>query len=144
MNSRQIELVRASFAKIEPVTEEAAVLFYARLFELNPDLRRLFKIDIREQGHKLMEILGFAIAGLDSLDELTPVLQALGVRHAGYGVEDSHYDTVGAALLWTLKQALKAEYTVETNQAWETLYTFLSETMKGAANRKSSETAAVV
>ena len=143
MNNKQIELVRASFARIEPVTEEAAVLFYARLFELDPDLRRLFKIDIREQGHKLMEILGFAIAGLDRLDELTPVLQALGLRHAGYGVEESHYDTVGAALLWTFEQALKDEYTVETNQAWETLYTFLSETMKGGARQRAG-TAAVV
>jgi hemoglobin-like flavoprotein len=142
MNSKQIELVRASFARIEGVTEEAAVLFYARLFELNPDLRKLFTIDIREQGHKLMDILGFAIAGLDSLDELTPALEALGQRHVGYGVEDSHYETVGAALLWTLKQALKTEYTDEINQAWEALYTFLSETMMGAG--KPARTAVVV
>jgi hemoglobin-like flavoprotein len=142
MDSKQIELVRASFAKIQPVTEEAAVLFYARLFELNPDLRRLFTIDIREQGHKLMDMLGFAVAGLERVDELIPALEALGQRHVGYGVEDSHYDTVGAALLWTLKQALKTEYTAETNQAWQALYTLLSETMKGA--NQSVETVVAV
>jgi hemoglobin-like flavoprotein len=143
MNSRQIELVRTSFAQIKPITEETAVLFYARLFELNPELRKLFTIDIREQGHKLMDILGFAIAGLDRVDELKPALDALGQRHVGYGVQDSHYDTVGAALLWTLEQALKSDYTSEMHEAWTAVYTFISETMKGA-ERLPAEAAAVV
>ena len=95
-------------------------------------------------GPKLWhERMGYAIAGLDRVDELKPALESLGQRHVGYGVQDSHYATVVAALLWTLEQALKTDYTSETHEAWTAVYTFISETMKGA-ERHPAEAAAVV
>jgi len=142
MTSEQINLVKASFAKIEPLAEEAAVLFYARLFELDPNLRRLFKIDIAKQGRKLMQMLEIAVNGLDCLDELVPAVRALGARHHAYGVEDRDYETVGTALLWTLEQALGANFTAETKEAWTAVYDLLAETMKDAS-RLPSENAAV-
>lgn len=141
MTSHQIELVRTSFAKLEPIVEEAAVLFYARLFELDPSLRPLFQTDIREQGHKLMDIIGFAVDGLDETEKLTPTLRELGARHVQYGVTAANYDIVGDALLWTLQKALKDEYTDEMNEAWAALYNFLSESMKSGA-RRATESAA--
>lgn len=143
MTNEQIDLVRASFAKIEPVAEEAAVLFYAKLFELDPDLRRLFKTDIGKQGRKLMQMLETAVNGLDRLDELVPSVRALGERHRAYGVADRHYETVGAALLWTLDQALDADYTPETNAAWTAVYSLLAETMKDASRQPSENAAGV-
>ena len=133
MIREQINLVRESFAKVEPVAEEAAVLFYVRLFELDPDLRPLFKNDIREQGLKLMQMIGFAVRGLDRPEELLPAVRALGARHVAYGVEDRHYETVGAALLWMLEQALGAGFTADTKQAWTEVYELLSRTMMDAA-----------
>ena len=141
MTSDQIELVRKSFAQIQPVVEEAAVLFYARLFECDPSLRPLFQTDIREQGHKLMDIIGFAVDGLDDVEKLTPTLRELGARHVQYGATEGNYDVVGEALLWTLGKALKDKYTDEMNQAWAALYSFLSESMKSGA-RRSTESAA--
>ena len=132
MTSEQIELIRISFAKIEPLTEEAGVLFYARLFDIDPDLQRLFKTDIRDQGHKLMQVIGVAVENLDRLDELVPTLRELGSRHLQYGVKDAHYKTVGTALIWTLEKALKSEFTTETRVAWRALYNFLAESMKGS------------
>lgn len=143
MTSEQISLVRVSFAKIEPVAEEAAVLFYAKLFDLDPDLRRLFKTDIAQQGRKLMQMLEIAVNGLDRLDELIPAVRELGVRHHAYGVEDRHYETVGAALLWTLEQAQKADFTLETKEAWTAVYGLLVETMKDASREPSENTASV-
>ena len=141
MTSDQIELVRTSFARIQPVVEEAAVLFYARLFERDPSLRPLFHTDIREQGHKLMDIIGFAVDGLDAVEKLTPTLRELGVRHLHYGVTEGNYDVVGDALLWTLRKALKDEYTDEVNEAWAALYSFLSESMKSGARRSKESVA---
>ena len=143
MTSEQINLVKASFKKVEPLAEEAAVLFYAKLFELDPDLRRLFKTDIGKQGRKLMQMLEIAVNGLDRLDEIVPAVRALGARHHTYGVEDGHYETVGAALLWTLEQALGTDFTVETKEAWAVVYILLAETMKAAA-RQPPENAATV
>lgn len=143
MTDEQIKLVKTSFGKVERVAEEAAVLFYARLFELNPGLQPLFKNDIREQGLKLMQMLKLAVNGLDDIDALIPAVRALGARHAAYGVEDNHYDAVATALLWTLEHALKADFTPETKSAWAEVYNLLAQTMKDAARHTVGDAAAV-
>lgn len=144
MTGEQINLVRASLAKIEPVAEGAAVLFYARLFEIAPDLQRLFKGDIREQGRKLMRMIGAAVRSLDRLEEIAPAARALGARHVAYGVKDHHYETVAKALLWTLERALGAEFTAETRAAWTAIYQLLAQTMKDAAACERAETTTAI
>ena len=111
-------LVRESFAKVAPISETAASLFYNRLFELDPALKPLFKGDMTEQGKKLMSMIGMVVTNLHRLDSLVPAVRDLGRRHAGYGVEDRHYDTVADALLWTLEQGLGDAFTSETRAAW--------------------------
>jgi methyl-accepting chemotaxis protein len=133
VSAAQKRLVQDSFAAVLPIAEAAAELFYGRLFELDPSLRRLFKGDMKEQGRKLMAMIKIAVAGLDDLGKLVPAVQALGRRHAGYGVEDEHYDTVAAALLWTLEQGLKDAFTPDVKAAWAAVYGVLAETMKAAA-----------
>lgn len=135
MTGKPITLVKASFKKIELVEEEAAVLFYARLFELDPALRKLFKEDMSEQRFKLMEMLEYTVQGLERLDELVPAVLALGARHVGYGVKEEHYETVGSALLWTFGHALGEEFTAEMKDAWNAVYSLLAETMQDGARQ---------
>src|SRR5215218_2895568 len=106
MNAEQIKLVRDSFEKVAPIADTAAALFYGRLFDLDPALESLFKGDIVEQGRKLMQMIGMAVKSLDRLEQVLPAVRALGARHAGYGVRERDYDTVGRALIWTLKKGL--------------------------------------
>jgi hemoglobin-like flavoprotein len=133
MTNRQKELVQQTFAVVAPIADAAAAIFYARLFELDPSLRPMFKIDIEEQGRKLMQVLAVAVRGLDDLPTLVPVVQALGARHAGYGVKDEHYGTVATALLYTLDKGLGEKFTPEVKEAWVEVYTVLATTMKDAA-----------
>jgi hemoglobin-like flavoprotein len=135
LTSTQIALVQRSFAIIAPIADDAAALFYQRLFELDPSLRRMFPEDMTGQRKKLMQMLTAAVKGLDRLDQLVPVLQDLGRRHVAYGVTDAHYDTVGAALLWTLKMGLGKGFTPETKEAWTTVYGLLATTMRDAARQ---------
>jgi len=135
ITSRQIELVQASFSQVEPIAEAAARLFYDRLFALDPKLRALFKGDLREQGRKLMALLKVAVNGLRNLDKLVPAVEALGRRHATYGVKDADYEKVGSALTWTLKKGLGSEFTSEVEDAWEGAYALLSKVMQDAAHR---------
>jgi hemoglobin-like flavoprotein len=129
----QRKLVQSTFAAILPIADDAAMLFYQRLFEIAPELRAMFRSDMTEQRKKLMQMLTAAVKGLDRLDQLVPVVEDLGRRHAGYGVEDRHYDTVGAALLWTLEMGLGAAFTADVKDAWATVYEVLATTMKNAA-----------
>lgn len=133
MTPRQIQLVKESFAKVAPIAPQAAGLFYGRLFEIAPQVRPLFKGDMDEQGRKLMQIIGVAVGGLDRLPELVPAVQALGKRHAGYGVQEEHYAIVAEALLWTLGKGLGDAFTEEVKESWVVVYTVLADTMKAAA-----------
>jgi hemoglobin-like flavoprotein len=133
MTPEQKRLVQESFARVVPIKEQAASLFYDRLFTLDPSLRTLFKGDIKRQGALLMAMINTAVAGLDRLDEIVPAVQQLGRRHADYGVRREHYSTVAVALLWTLEQGLGEAWTPPVKEAWTACYGLLAEVMQKAA-----------
>jgi hemoglobin-like flavoprotein len=141
MTPTQIALVQTSFKKVMPIGDTAAQLFYGRLFALDPALEGLFTTDLKEQGRKLMGMIGLAVTGLNDLSSLVPAVADLGRRHAGYGVKPQHYDTVGAALLWTLEHGLEDAFTPEVKAAWIEVYGLLAGTMKQAAYGGASATA---
>src|SRR6266508_1836317 len=138
MTPQQVQLIKQSFAKVAPIAGQAADLFYGQLFELAPQVRPVFKSDIKAQGQKLMSTIALAVGSLDRLSELVPVVQDLGRRHAGYGVKDEHYDSVGQALLWTLDKGLGPDFTPEVKEAWTAVYIVLADTMKGAARQAAA------
>jgi hemoglobin-like flavoprotein len=130
MNENQIELIIESFDRIEPVADSASMLFYQRLFELDPSLRDMFDDHMGEQQRKFIDTLRAAVLGIPYPESLVPLLHDLGKRHATYGVQPAHYATVGAALLWTLQQYLGEDYTPEVAAAWEAAYALIAETMQ--------------
>ena len=134
MNNQEVQNLQKSFALVEPIAETAAALFYARLFELDPSLRPMFKSDLKTQGEKLMSTLKLVVVGLDNPEKVVPAVQSLGKRHADYGVEPQHYETVGAALLWTLEKGLGDAFTPEVEDAWKNAITLLSGLMQEAAS----------
>ena len=133
MTPEQKSLVQNTFEKVAPRAEEVGTLFYNRLFELDPSVKPLFTGDIHEQGRKLIQMPAVAVRGLDRLEEIVSAVQELGRRHVNYGVQEQHYNTVGAALLWTLEQGLQEEFMTEAKEAWTTVYGVLAQTMKDAA-----------
>ncbi len=128
-----IPIVQQSWQQVLPIRDIAAELLYAKLFELDPSLKALFKGDMKAQGSKLMTMIGVAVANLDRPETLMPVLKGLGARHGGYGVKDHHYDTVAAALLDTLQRGLGDAFTPQVKAAWIVVYSVLAGTMKAAA-----------
>ncbi len=134
LTEEQKNLVQNSWEKVVPIAPTAAELFYARLFELDPAVKPLFdEANMKDQGKKLMQMIGTAVKGLDTLGELVPAVQSLGKRHVGYGVEAHHYDTVGAALLDTLAKGLGDDFDEPTREAWTITYTTLANVMKEAS-----------
>ena len=142
MTPTDIGLIRSSWAAVEPIADTAASLFYARLFELDPAIERLFRrTDMAAQRKILMQTLTVVVKSLDKLDQIVPAVQALGRRHAGYGVRESHYATVGEALLWTLQKGLGQAFTPDVRAAWTEAYGTLATVMIQAA-RADTETPA--
>ena len=133
MNTHQIQAVQQSFRLLEPVAEPAMLKFYDRLFELDPDLRHLFRASREEQAKKLAQTLAVVVKSLDRPEQILGAVKDLGRRHGGYGVKDSHYQTVGAALLWTLEQGLGQSFTPEVRDGWATAYGLLASIMQEAA-----------
>jgi len=137
MQAQQIQLVRASFAAVRLTVSQPGALFYDNLFAADPSLRQLFPASIAQQGERLMAMIGSALDLLDRPATLVPVLRQLGARHAGYGVKDSHYATVGGALIQTLEQGLGVAFTSDVRQAWVDLYAVISSTMIDAGQREA-------
>src|SRR5712672_1156006 len=126
MHSKQVKLVQDSFAKVAPISEQAAVLFYNRLFEVAPGVRAMFPDDMTEQRKKLMAMLATVVNGLGNLESILPAASALATRHVSYGAKAEHYPVVGVALLWTLKKGLGDAWTPEVAAAWTAAYGTLS------------------
>jgi hemoglobin-like flavoprotein len=140
MTPAQKKLVQSTWSKVVPIADTAAKMFYDRLFEIDPSTRPMFRgTDLAEQRRKLLQVLSAAIAGLDDLEGLLPVVQTLGRKHAAYDVKDAHYDSVGAALLWTLEQGLGAAWDAETAAAWTEVYGMVAGVMRRAQKEALAE-----
>jgi hemoglobin-like flavoprotein len=139
MTPQQIELVKESFAKVAPIADAAATIFYDRVFEIDPPLRHLFSADLREQRAKLMAMLTVAVNNLHRWETILPQLRDLGRRHVGYNVKPKDYDTVGAALIGTLRNGLGESFTPEVEDAWMACYATIAGAMKTAAESFSGE-----
>jgi hemoglobin-like flavoprotein len=136
MTPEAVTHVQNSWAKIEPIADQAAVMFYSRLFEVYPEIRPMFRGDMEAQGRKLMAMITLAVNSLNNLDDVIQPIKDMGARHAGYGVKPGDYDKVADALLWTLGEGLGDDFTPEVKAAWVEVYTVLADTMKrGAAEQ---------
>ena len=129
MDHRAKEVIKQTWARLEPIADAVIELFYQRLFDQHPELRSLFKRDFGAQKDKLTNTLRIAVGCIDDLESLTPTLRRLGRRHARYGVRTEHYAMMGAALLWAIQQGLRQQYTIEVRAAWMAFYEELSREM---------------
>ena len=133
ITARQISIIQNSFKKVKPIAEQAAELFYGKLFTYNPSLKKVFKSDMQDQGRKLMKIPVDVVASLNDLNALVPILQKMAKQHLNYGVKVGDYTPVGNALLYALKQGLGPAFTSELRQAWIDVYQIVANTMREAA-----------
>lgn len=133
MTPDQVKLVQQSFSKVASISDQAAAIFYDRLFEVAPQVKAMFPADMTEQRKKLMATLAVVVNGLSDLSSILPVTSALAKRHVGYGAKPEHYPVVGAALLWALEKGLGEEWTSEVAAAWTAAYGTLSGFMTSEA-----------
>jgi nitric oxide dioxygenase len=139
MTPDQVKLVQQSFSKVVPIADQAAILFYDRLFEIAPQVKAMFPADMTEQRKKLIAMLAAVVNGLGDLPSILPAASALAKRHVAYGAKAAHYPVVGAALLWTLEKGLGEAWTPDVAAAWTTAYGTLSGFMISEAYAQAAE-----
>ena len=135
MNEVEIRAIRKSFLLLEGHTDVFAAAFYKRLFEMNPNLRMLFRSDMGEQSKKLMQTLILLNTSLDHFHTMKHSLRIMGKRHAGYGVRPEHYAMVGAVLMRTLEEFAGTHFDATLKRAWTKLLTLVSEEMLQGAGQ---------
>jgi hemoglobin-like flavoprotein len=142
MTPQQQDIIRSTWSQVAPIAEPAARIFYDRLFKLDPTLEPMFAFtDMEAQRRNLMQTLAVVVKGIDHLDTLIPAVEALGRRHAGYGVQPGHYATVGQALLDTLEVGLGDAFTAEARAAWTEAYELLAGVMLAATSEAEAAAA---
>jgi hemoglobin-like flavoprotein len=129
MTPEHAHIVQSTWRAVLPVADTFAELFYGRLFSLDPDLRKLFRGDMVEQGRNLTAMLSVAAANVGKPERIMVALRQLGRRHVAYGVKPEHFAKVEDALLFALEHALIDVFTPEVKAAWRAAYTLLSSTM---------------
>jgi len=132
MTPDQVKAIQESFAKVAPIAEQAAALFYGRLFETAPAVKPLFRGDMARQGPKLTATLAVVVNGLGKLEAILPAASALAKCHVAC-VKAADYAPIGEALLWTLERGLDAQWTPELAAAWGAADGVLSDFMIGEA-----------
>lgn len=133
------EIIRDSFEVIRPNSSDFSKQFYNRLFDQYPSVRPLFPSEMEPQEKKLIEALSLVIQNVDNLENMSTPLRLLGERHTMYGTTLEHYDAVGSCLIWTLKQVLKNNWSIEAELAWTALYSNIVRLMtKGATTQAPS------
>jgi hemoglobin-like flavoprotein len=133
MTTYEASQLTFSFEHVGLEAGQTAAAFHHRLLELDPAMRELFHGALAEQVRRLLQMLGSAVSGAQSLAKLGPEARHLGFRHANDRLEEKHFDTVGEALLWTLANRLGANFTQEISNAWGNTYWILAETVKAGA-----------
>lgn len=129
MTINQIQLVQSSWEKVKPIADEAGEYFYQQLFAAAPQVRPMFREDIRSQAIKLSAMLTYVVSRLDRLDTIMDDIRKLAVNHNRYGAQPAHYAVVGECLIATLKHGLGNDWNPELEDAWTTAYGILSGAM---------------
>ena len=134
MNNRTILTVKSSWSDVIANSEDVGLLFYRKLFELDPALRPMFSDDIASQARKLMNMLTLLMSRVQQLEDLNAEIASLSRRHTQYGTKPEHYHTVRQALLWTLEQELQDRWDAEIREAWTEVYNLVANAMLRATS----------
>ena len=130
MDSMIIRHLRESVALLPTEDRTPVDEFYRHLFELAPEVRPMFKLEMDLQAKKFADMLAWMIAHLEQPDDLCKELRALGARHRDYGVVIDQYAPVGSALIWMFQHTLGDRFTSEMEEAWLEAYAFISFEME--------------
>lgn len=125
-----VALIEESWEHIAPKGTEITISFYEKLFELAPDVRKMFQKDITKQAEKLLFTIGFLVSNVNRIEEIAPSIEQLGILHGkAYKVKEEHYQFVIDSLIYTLSINLEDIWREEHENAWRWTLDTVAEIM---------------
>jgi len=166
--ANQMTAVQMSWVHVKNLgTDKVGEVFYKKFFLLRPDAKNLFSLSVRARYRdwasgededendldnspalrklwaKVIDAVGSAVAGLQDVGKLVPMLQQLGVRHFSYGMKEEYFQDASAVLIEVLKEGLKEKFTGEIEQAWVMVYAWMTATMVAGLRSAQAEVDAI-
>ena len=144
MTAEDIKAIRKSFQLIAGKEQIVTLLFYNRLFQSNPSLRKLFPGEMSDQAKKLADVLKVLDTSLDQMESLRPALRGLGARHRNqYGVFEEYYAAFCQTLVDTLQETAGTRFDEAMTNAWNTMLRDVSAEMRFGATEAGQAAGAV-
>ena len=132
MNKQEFEAIRSNWEPIRGNSRFAARLFYTRLLLIDPSLAPLFRRGADEQAQRLLRATGIAVYGIGQPRILQPLLRMLGRHPAVRRMTPGQFESIGQAMLWTLRIVLDEAFDEAARRAWKNLYRTVSGTLRDA------------
>src|SRR2546421_1519032 len=139
MTEASLKRIAAHYDLIAGRMYALAQAFYKRLFEVMPEARPLFRIDIDLQSQHLAAALAMIIRNLRLLDVLEQPLMELGAAHAQVGVRPEQYPILCRTMVETLRDGSGDAWSPELQADWTEMLHRVSHIMMNGAIRHASK-----
>ncbi|XP_017538597.1 neuroglobin-like [Pygocentrus nattereri] len=159
LNEAQKELVRKSWRAVQSDATKAGVIMFVRLFEIHPECKDAFfdfrdvadleiqaSRELRAHGLRVLSFLEKSVARLGKPEHLDELILELGRKHYHYNSNPKYYMYLGTEFIRVIKPILKERWSSELENAWMTLFLYLTQMMKVGFEeeaRKQCHTAAL-
>ncbi|XP_057200815.1 x globin isoform X2 [Triplophysa rosa] len=144
LTQHQIHIIKESWKVIQEDIAKVGIIMFVRLFETHPECKDVFFLfrdvedlerlrtsrELRAHGLRVMSFIEKSVARLDQSDRLQTLALELGRSHYRYNAPPKYYGYVGTEFICAVQPILKEKWTPELEQAWKTLFQYVTHIMK--------------
>ena len=97
-------------------------VFYARLFDVHPLCKPMFKNGVKAQGRFLVKMMSLSLSLLDNKVKFQETMIDLANAHNKRGVRANEYGIIGEVLFFSIKECIGPAYTPVAHFAWVKIF----------------------
>ncbi|XP_040054930.2 x globin isoform X2 [Gasterosteus aculeatus] len=156
-SEEQIQMIKDSWKVIRDDIAKVGIIMFVRLFETHPECKDVFFLfrdvedlerlrtsrELRAHGLRVMSFIEKSVARLDQMERLEALALELGKGHYHYNAPPKYYSYVGAEFIGAVQPILKERWTEELEEAWKTLFQFVTGLMQRGYQAESKRQLAV-
>lgn len=130
LSENDIAIAKSLVPALKRHGKEITTIFYATLFRDYPELLHIFNHNNQREGlqqEALATAVYTAVANLDHLETILPVVKHIAHKHCSLGVQPEHYPIVGEYLTMAVQKVLGEQATPEILSIWKRAYKVIAD-----------------